>query len=53
MEELNVSLAHSKKNISNLIGQTPAEFFTDNKPKREGHFVSDWDGVLSGYYFPD
>jgi len=38
---------------SNLNDQTPAEFFTKSKPKDKGILVSAWDGVLSGYSFPD
>jgi len=38
---------------SNLNDQTPAEFFTKSKTRGKPQFVSDWDGVLSGYYFPD
>ncbi|AWB66269.1 integrase [Saccharobesus litoralis] len=40
---------------SQLNGQTPMETFT-NKPhnhKNQPVWVSDWDGVLSGFYFPD
>lgn len=41
------------KTHSNLNDRTPAEFFTNKKTKGKGIFISDWCGVLSGYYFPD
>jgi putative transposase len=37
----------------NLNYQTPTEFFTNREPKGKAQLISDWDGVLCGYYFPD
>jgi hypothetical protein len=37
----------------NLNYQTPTEFFTNRKPKGKAQLISDWNGVLCGYYFPD
>jgi transposase InsO family protein len=38
---------------SNLDGRTPAEVFNNKQPHGKAKFVTAWDGVLSGYYFPD
>jgi hypothetical protein len=38
---------------SNLEGRTPAEVFNNKQPKGKAKFVTEWDGVLSGFYFPD
>lgn len=38
---------------SNLDGRTPAEVFSNKQPKGKAKLVIAWDGVLSGFYFPD
>jgi len=38
---------------SNLDSRTPAEVFNNKQLKGKAKFVRAWDGVLSGFYFPD
>ncbi len=38
---------------SNLEGRTPAEVFNNKQPSGTAKLVNAWDGVLSGFYFPD
>ncbi len=38
---------------SHLDGRTPAEVHQSKTPKGKAIEVTGWDGVLSGYYFPD
>jgi len=38
---------------SNLESMTPAEVFNNKQHRGTAKFVNAWDGVLSGFYFPD
>ncbi len=38
---------------SNLTSRTSAEAFNNKQPNGKNKLVSAWDGVLSGFYFPD
>jgi hypothetical protein len=37
-----------------LDGLTPAHAWSGTRPnpRKQAHFVDDWDGLLTGYWFP-